>query len=131
MIQNGHICSQSSSTSTLASRCYARSGYARTLHTNPFFSTLLFVELSLGENWRCPSSDKGEPSQPRAKVGGLLFFTNSPREVYLALSLPSLFGGAVNFPPPDCLVARQTTNKVILKENHVDHRGDVGLTSRA
>ena len=25
MIQNGHICSQSSSTSTLASRCYARS----------------------------------------------------------------------------------------------------------
>ena len=67
-------------------------GYARTLHTNPFFSTLLFVELSLGENWRCPSSDKGEPSQPRAKVGGLLFFTNSPREVYLALSLPRVGG---------------------------------------
>ena len=124
MIQNGHICSQSSSTSTLASRCYARSGYARTLHTNPsFFPTLLFVELSLGENWRYPSSDKGEPSQPRAKVGGLLFFTNSPGEVYLALSLPSLFGGAVNFPPPpNCLVARQTTNKVILKENHVGRK---------
>ena len=58
----------------------------------PLFPTLLFVELSLGENWRCPSSDKGEPSQPRAKVGGILFFTNSPGEVYLALSLPRVGG---------------------------------------
>ena len=79
----------------------------------PLFFQLSYLSSCLWErNWRCPSSDKGGPSQPRAKVGGLLFFTNSPGGVYLALSLPSLFGGAVNFPPPDCLVARQTTNKV-------------------
>ena len=74
-------------------------GYARTLHTNPSFFQLFYLSSCLWERTGVALPViKGGPSQPRAKVGGLLFFTNWPGEVYLALSLPRVGGlGVKNY----------------------------------
>ena len=121
VIQNGHICSQLSSTSTLASRCYARSGYARILPTNPSFSNSPIFLRRVGLWERTGAAlicDETNHCQSRARTNGVFSSHDSPGEVTSHFHSPRRTGGRGQLiSPPYARWLRQTTKQVTLRAN--------------